>query len=76
VKVIARSSSFKFKGKETDLQEVADALGVQAIVMGRIMQNGGNFLINVELVNAHDKTHQLLLTIIFEVCFSFLNNLF
>ncbi len=56
VKVTARSSSFKFKGKETDPQEVANALGVQAIVMGRVVQSGDNFLINVELVNAHDKT--------------------
>lgn len=37
VKVTARSSSFKFKGKETDPQEVANALGVQAIVMGRVV---------------------------------------
>ncbi|MDQ3747714.1 MAG: protein kinase, partial [Acidobacteriota bacterium] len=56
VKVIARSSSFKFKGKETDPHEIANALGVQAIVMGRVAQSGDNLLINVELVNAHDKT--------------------
>src|SRR6266498_220373 len=37
LKVIARSSAFKYKGKEVDPQETAKALGVQAIVTGRVM---------------------------------------
>jgi serine/threonine-protein kinase len=56
VKVIARSSSFRYKGKEVDPQEVANALGVEAILTGRVLQRGDNLLISVELVNAHDKT--------------------
>jgi serine/threonine-protein kinase len=56
VKVIARSSSFQYKGKEIDLQQVANALGVEAILTGRVLQRGDNLLISVELVNARDKT--------------------
>jgi len=56
VKVIARSSAFKFKGTEADLKEVAKALGVQAILTGRVTQRGENLSISVELVNASDKT--------------------
>lgn len=56
LKVIARSSSFMYKGKEVDPQQVASALGVQGIVMGRIVQRGDNLQISVELVNARDKT--------------------
>jgi TolB-like protein/DNA-binding winged helix-turn-helix (wHTH) protein/Flp pilus assembly protein TadD len=56
VKVIARSSSFKYKAREVDLQEVAKALGVEAILTGRVMQRGENLAISVELVNASDKT--------------------
>jgi len=56
VKVIARSSSFRYKGKEVDPQEVANALGVEAILTGRVLQRGDNLLISVELVNARDKT--------------------
>jgi eukaryotic-like serine/threonine-protein kinase len=56
VKVIARSSAFKYKGTEVDLKEVAKALGVDAIVTGRVTQRGENLLISVELVNARDKT--------------------
>jgi serine/threonine-protein kinase len=56
LKVIAQSSTFKYKGKEIDPQEVANALGVQAIVMGRIVQLGDTLQISVELVNARNKT--------------------
>src|SRR5258705_5788682 len=56
VKVIARSSSFRYKGKETDPQEVARALGVESILTGRVVHRGDNLLISVELVNASDKT--------------------
>jgi eukaryotic-like serine/threonine-protein kinase len=57
MKVVARSSSFRYKGKEIDPAEVANALGVEAILTGRIGQRGDNLLISVELVNASDKTH-------------------
>ena len=56
VKVIARSSAFAYKGKETDLKEVAKALGVEAILTGRVTQRGENLSISVELVHASDKT--------------------
>jgi TolB-like protein/DNA-binding winged helix-turn-helix (wHTH) protein/Flp pilus assembly protein TadD len=56
LKVIARSSAFMYKGKEVDPQEVARALGIGAIVAGRIVRRGDNLEISVELVNAGDKT--------------------
>ena len=56
LRVIARSSSFKYKGKEVDLQEVANALGVESVITGRVAQRDQNLLINIELVNARDKT--------------------
>jgi eukaryotic-like serine/threonine-protein kinase len=56
VKVIARTSSFKYKNKEIDPQEVARALGVEAIVTGRVAQRGDSLLIGVELVDGKDRT--------------------
>jgi TolB-like protein/DNA-binding winged helix-turn-helix (wHTH) protein/Flp pilus assembly protein TadD len=56
VKVSARSSAFAYKGKEVDINEVANALGVEAILTGRVTQRGENLSISVELVNASDKT--------------------
>jgi TolB-like protein/DNA-binding winged helix-turn-helix (wHTH) protein/tetratricopeptide (TPR) repeat protein len=56
LKVIARSSAFMYKGKEVDPQEVARAVGVEALVTGRIVQRGDNLQISVELMNTSDKT--------------------
>jgi len=56
VKVSARSSSFKYKGMTVDPQEVARALGVDAILTGRVSQRGENLVISVELIDARDKT--------------------
>ncbi|HEY6119501.1 MAG TPA: winged helix-turn-helix domain-containing protein [Pyrinomonadaceae bacterium] len=56
VKVIARSSSFRYKAKDVDPQAVARALGVEAILTGRVAQHGDNLLISAELVDARDKS--------------------
>lgn len=56
LKVISRNSSFKYKGKEVNLQNVANTLGVQAIVTGRVVQKGDNFIVHAELTDAANKT--------------------
>jgi len=56
VKVIASTSSLRYKGKEVDPREVARTLGVEAILTGRVSQRDDNLLINVELIRADDKT--------------------
>ncbi len=54
LRVIARSSSFKYRGNTLDLQEVANALGVQVIVMGKVVQRDDNLLVRVEMIDIHD----------------------
>ena len=56
LKVIARSSSFRFKSTDPDPQQVAHTLGVQALVMGRVAQRGDDLQVRVELVDGRDKT--------------------
>jgi TolB-like protein/Tfp pilus assembly protein PilF len=56
LKVISRASTWKYKGKEVDVAEVARALGVGAVVMGRVVQRGDDLQISVEMVNAADGT--------------------
>jgi eukaryotic-like serine/threonine-protein kinase len=56
VKVVANSSSSRYKGKQTDPQEVARALDVVGILEGRIVQRGENLAISVELIDARDRT--------------------
>jgi hypothetical protein len=54
--LIARNSAFNYKGTDVDLKEVAKALGVDAILTGRVTQRGENLAKSVELVNGSDKT--------------------
>jgi TolB-like protein/Tfp pilus assembly protein PilF len=50
--VKARSSVFRYKGKEVDPQKIATDLKVQAILNGRVMQRGDNLTLNLEMVDA------------------------
>jgi serine/threonine protein kinase/tetratricopeptide (TPR) repeat protein len=56
LKVMARSTVFRFKGQEVDPQEVGRKLGVQVVLMGRMRQQGDNLIIKTELVNVGDGT--------------------
>jgi serine/threonine protein kinase/tetratricopeptide (TPR) repeat protein/ActR/RegA family two-component response regulator len=56
LKVVANSSSSRYKGQEADLHEVARALDVAGIVAGRILQRGDSLSISVELIDGRDRT--------------------
>jgi serine/threonine protein kinase/Tfp pilus assembly protein PilF len=57
LKVMSRNSVFRYKGKEVDAQAAGQALGVGAVLTGRVLQRGDNLSISVELVNPHDNSH-------------------
>jgi eukaryotic-like serine/threonine-protein kinase len=50
--VMARSSVFRYKGRDVDPQTVAKELKVQALVTGRIVQHGDQLIISSELIDA------------------------
>jgi len=54
LKVIARASAFRYKGKHPDLSSVARELGVRAVVSGRVSQRGDGFSVAVELMDARE----------------------
>ncbi|MCA1638363.1 MAG: protein kinase, partial [Acidobacteria bacterium] len=56
LKVIARTSSFKYRGENIDIQDAAQKLGVGAILTGRVVQRGDDLQISVELINTADNT--------------------
>jgi TolB-like protein len=56
VKVVARISSFKYKGIEVDPAEAAKSLGIEGLVMGRVVQRGNDIEVRAELVDARDGT--------------------
>ena len=58
LRVIARNSVFRYKGKETDPLVAGKELGVRAVLTGRLLQRGDNLSISVELTDVR-KNKQL-----------------
>jgi len=56
LRVIARSSSFRFSGDTRDVRRIARALGVRTVVTGRITEEAGRLRVTTELVNGENGT--------------------
>jgi TolB-like protein/Tfp pilus assembly protein PilF len=56
--VIARSSVFRYKGRDTDAPTVGRELNVRSVLTGRVVERGDNLSISVELVDVRNN-HQL-----------------
>jgi TolB-like protein/Tfp pilus assembly protein PilF/predicted Ser/Thr protein kinase len=54
LRVISRTSAFRYKGKALDPRTVAHELNVNAVVVGRVVHHGENVSISAELVDARD----------------------
>jgi serine/threonine-protein kinase len=52
--VKARSSVFRYKGKEVEAQQVATALSVRAILRGRVVQRGADLALYLSLVDGRN----------------------
>lgn len=52
MKVAARTSSFSFKGQNTDVSSIARKLNVGSILEGSVRRGGDTIRINVELIDA------------------------
>lgn len=50
--VAARTSSFRFRGEEVDIGDVARQLGVQTVLEGSVRSGGGRVKITAQLVNS------------------------
>ena len=58
LRVMARSTVFRYKGKEPDPQKVGQDLHVRAVLVSRLLQRGDTLVINTELVDV-EKGSQL-----------------
>jgi serine/threonine-protein kinase len=73
LKVISRTSAFRYKGQEIDPRRVGHELRVHGVLLGRIIQRADGLLISAELVDARDnaqvwgKQYKRTLTDIFAV---------
>ena len=55
--VIARNSSFQFRGKANDFAEVARKLGVQYVVEGSVRKIGNRVRVSAQLIDAASTAH-------------------
>jgi TolB-like protein/Flp pilus assembly protein TadD len=57
LRVIARTSSFSYKGKDTPIAEIARVLHVAAVLEGSVRKSGQKVRITVQLIRASDSSH-------------------
>src|SRR6202521_5658644 len=52
LRVVPRSLTFRYKGREVDPQRVGSELNARAVLTGRVMQRGDTLLVSTELMDA------------------------
>ena len=57
LKVVGRTSSFAFKGRNEDLREIGSSLGVQHVVEGSVRKSGNTLRITAQLIKVSDGFH-------------------
>ena len=55
--VIARNSSFSYKGQQVKVRQVAEDLGVRYVIEGSVQRAGGKLRINAQLIDATTGGH-------------------
>jgi serine/threonine protein kinase/TolB-like protein/tetratricopeptide (TPR) repeat protein len=57
LRVIARTSSFQFKGRNEDVRRIAHALGVANVLEGSVRRDGSKIRVTAQLIKASDGSH-------------------
>ncbi len=57
LKVISRTSSFSFKGKNLDVRKIGENLGVANILEGSVRKSGNTIRITAQLIEVKNGTH-------------------
>jgi TolB-like protein/Tfp pilus assembly protein PilF len=57
LRVIARTSSFSFKGRHVDLRMIGEKLNVRTVLEGSVRKSGNHLRITAQLANASDGYH-------------------
>ena len=57
LRVIARNSSFVYKGRSVDVREAAKQLGVRYVLEGSVRKSGNRIRITAQLIDANDGAH-------------------
>jgi len=54
LRIVGRTSSFFYKGKNVDIREIGDALKVTYIIDGSVRKQGGRLRITIQFINTAD----------------------
>jgi serine/threonine-protein kinase len=57
LKVIARTSSFVFRGKEQDIRQIGNALDVGTVLEGSVRRAGSRIRVTAQLISTSDGAH-------------------
>ncbi|MFB9266088.1 adenylate/guanylate cyclase domain-containing protein [Bradyrhizobium erythrophlei] len=57
LRVIARNSTFLYKGKSVDVREVAQQLGARYVLEGSVRKSGHRIRVTAQLIDAKDGSH-------------------
>ena len=57
LKVVARTSSFAYKGKNEDIRLIGEALDVKTILEGSVRKSGDRIRVTAQLIDAADGSH-------------------
>ena len=57
LRVVARTSAFRFKGDAPDLRDLGDKLNVSTVLEGSVRKSGTRLRINAQLINVTDGFH-------------------
>ena len=55
--VVARTSAFSFKGRDVDIREIGEKLGVRSVLEGSVRKAGDRLRITAQLINVADGYH-------------------
>ncbi len=57
LRIVARTSSFAFKGKNEDIREMGRQLGVETLLEGSVRRAGNRLRVTTQLINVADGCH-------------------
>jgi serine/threonine-protein kinase len=57
LRVVARTSAFQFKGKDLDVREIGEQLGVSTVLEGSVRKSGNRVRVTAQLVSVADGYH-------------------
>jgi TolB-like protein/Flp pilus assembly protein TadD len=56
LRVVPRSTVFRYKGREVDPQAIGRELSVRAVLLGRVLQHGDSLVIKTELIDVEQES--------------------